>query len=110
MKMWNLIDKILNNFRMLFSRKASFEWFVIIIMGLIIRTDSLGITSIIRDLSLVPNYYTTMNHFFRANSWTIENIIDCWAKTIKEVAPVTKVEGYSLLIGDGVKQGKEGKN
>lgn len=107
--MWNLIDRILSDFRNLFSRQASFEWFVIIVMGLMVRTDSLGITSVIRELSLDPESYTTMNHFFRANSWRIEDLINCWTKIIKDIAPVCKVGEYSIIIGDGVKQGKESK-
>lgn len=50
--MWNLLNKILANFKGCFSRQASFNWFVIIIIGLMLRSDSLGLTSIIRDLDL----------------------------------------------------------
>lgn len=107
--MWNLIDRILSDFRNLFSRQASFEWFVVIVMGLMVRTDSLGITSIIRELSLNPESYTTMNHFFRSNSWKIENLIAYWTRIIKNTAPVCKVDGYNVMVGDGVKQGKESK-
>ena len=39
------IASILDDLRPCFSRQAAFEWFVIIIFGLIIRCDHLGITS-----------------------------------------------------------------
>ena len=107
--MWKLIDRILSDFRNMFSRQASFEWFVVIVMGLMVRTDSLGITSIIRELSLNYESYTTMNHFFRSNSWQVEKLITCWTNIIKDVAPICKVDEYSIIIGDGVKQGKESK-
>ena len=70
--MWNLLNKILANFKECFSRQASFNWFVIIIIGLMLRSDSLGLTSIIRDLNLSHSSYATMIHFFHASSWTLE--------------------------------------
>lgn len=65
--MWNLLDKILNDFKICFSRKASFNWFVIIIIGFMLRSDSLGVTSVIRDLNIAHSSYATMIHFFHEN-------------------------------------------
>lgn len=59
-----IYHKISNNFKTCFSRQASFNWFVVIIIGLMIRTDILGLTSIIRDLALNPKGYELMIHFF----------------------------------------------
>lgn len=50
--MLNIIEKILCHFESCFSRKAAFRWFVIIITGLMLRSDKLGVTSILRDLPL----------------------------------------------------------
>lgn len=72
--MWNLLNKILTNFKECFSRQASFNWFVIIIIGFMLRSDSLGVTSVIRDLNLSHSSYATMIHFFYASSWTLETI------------------------------------
>ncbi len=44
--MLNIIEKILCHFESCFSRKAAFRWFVIIITGLMLRSDKLGVTSI----------------------------------------------------------------
>jgi len=107
--MWKFIDQILCEFRKCFSRQASFEWFVIIVIGCMIRSDAQGITTLVRDLYINPELYTTMLEFFRANSWNIDAMITCWVKVIKKFAPIHKVDGYTILIGDGVKQSKEGK-
>ena len=53
--MLNFIDKILCQFESCFSRKASFRWFVTITIGFILRSDKLGVTSVIRDLALSPD-------------------------------------------------------
>ncbi|WLR42541.1 hypothetical protein LC087_17925 [Bacillus carboniphilus] len=52
--MWKRIDKELSEFKTCFTRQATYEWFVIIVIGLILRSDQLGLTSIIRELSLAP--------------------------------------------------------
>ena len=52
--MLNFIENILLCFRPCFSRKSAFGWFVTIIVDLMVRSDMLGITSVIRDLALDP--------------------------------------------------------
>ena len=108
--MLEYIDKILNHFKSCFSRQSAFQWFVVIIVGLMIRSDKLGTTSIIRDLALNPKLYETMNHFFRASSWSLESIKLKWFEVVNSAAPLYKEEGYTILIGDGVKQAKEGRH
>lgn len=44
----------------------SFKWFVTIIAEPMIRSDYLELTSIIRDLTLMPSLYPSLEHFFRA--------------------------------------------
>lgn len=108
--MLEYIEKILNNFKSCFSRQSAFQWFVVIIVGLMIRSDKLGTTSIIRDLALNPKLYETMNHFFRASSWSLDSIKLKWFEVVNCSAPLYKEEGYTILIGDGVKQAKEGRH
>lgn len=47
-------------FESCFSRKAAFHWFVTITLGLMLRSDKLGVTSVIRDLALRPDCYVSM--------------------------------------------------
>ena len=64
MPMLNFMNKILSCFESCFSRKAAFRWFVIITVGLMLRSDKLGVTSVIRDLALKPDCYISILHFF----------------------------------------------
>lgn len=107
--MLEYIEKILNNFKSCFSRQSAFHWFVVIIVGLMIRSDKLGTTSIIRDLALNPKLYETMNHFFRASSWKLHAIKLKWFEVVASSSSLYKEEDYTILIGDGVKQAKEGR-
>lgn len=107
--MWKLLDDIFNRFRICFSREAAFNWFVIIILGIMIRSDSLGISSVIRDLSIDHKHYSSMMQFFRANSWKLDVLRNQWISIVKSIAPLWQQDGMTILIGDGVKQSKEAR-
>ncbi len=107
--MLNFIENILCHFETCFSRKDAFRWFVSITIGLMLRSDKLGVTPIIRDLALHPGCYGSMLHFFRASSWSLEEIRKRWPSAVKQYAPLYKEGGLHVLVGDGVKQSKEGR-
>lgn len=107
--MLNFIEKILCCFESCFSRKAAYRWFVVIITGLMLRSDKLGVTSIMRDLALAPGCYDSMLHFFRASSWSLDGIRKRWFSAVREHAPLYMEGRFHVLVGDGVKQSKEGR-
>lgn len=107
--MLNFIDKVLCCFESCFSRKAAFRWFVTITLGLMLRSDKLGVTSVIRDLALCPDCYLSMLHFFRASSWSLDEVRQRWFLAVRQFAPLYKEGDFHILIGDGVKQSKEGR-
>lgn len=109
MIMLNFIENILCHFESCFSRKAAFRWFVAITIGLMLRSDKLGVTSIIRDLALSPGCYDSMLHFFRASSWSLEDIRRRWFSAVSQYVPLHKEGNFHVLVGDGVKQSKEGR-
>ncbi len=74
-----------------------------------LRSDKLGLTSVIRDLSLCPECYEPMLHFFRASSWSLEKVRKCWFSAAKRYAPLYQEDDFHVLVGDGVKQAKEGR-
>ena len=47
-----------------FSRRTTYCWFVLVFVGFILRTDNFGVSSIIRALTLAPENYTCLLHFF----------------------------------------------
>lgn len=106
--MWNCIENILSCFRTSFSRKKAYGWFVTIILGLMTRVDKLGLSSVIRSMSLHPRVYESMLHFFRANSWSLDDVMEQWHKVVSGHSPVFCIFSRHILIGDGVKQTKEG--
>ena len=107
--MWNRIEKILMSFRNQFSREAAFRWFCVIVIGFMLRSDHLGITSVIRDLALDGNNYENLRHFFYSTAWSLDKLRHCWYAAVRDSGLVHTVNGRSVLAGDGVKQSKEAK-
>jgi FOG: Transposase len=54
----------------------------VIITGLMIRSDRLGVTSIIRDLSLSPRCYENLIHFFRSSAWSLDALRQKWLRIV----------------------------
>lgn len=109
--MIKFIDKIISEFRTCFTRKAAFEWFAVIILGFMVRSDSMGVTSIIRDLCIDECLYTTMMHFFRSASWSVSRVFETWCHIILKYAPIMRDDdGSVILISDCTKISKEAKH
>ena len=97
------------SFRECFRRKATFRWFVILVIAFILRDDKLGVTSAIRTFVLdAPKYYGAL-HFFRSTAWTTGTVRQKWYRIVFDSGKAIKVNGKTILAGDGVKQSKEGR-
>ena len=104
----NFLDQVLTSFRECFSREATFQWFVVIISGLLIRTDHLGVTSVIRGLFLRPDYMGLIG-FFRSSAWDLETLSAKWYTLVRKYGALERHGEAVILVGDGVKQPKEGR-
>ncbi len=107
--MLNFIENVLCCFESCFSRKAAFNWFVSITIGLMLRSDKLRVTSVMRGLALGSGCYDSMLHFFRASSWSLAGIRKRWFSAVRLYAPLYKEGNCHVLVGDGVKHPKEGR-
>ncbi|MCL2374891.1 MAG: hypothetical protein FWC65_06585 [Treponema sp.] len=106
--MMDFVNDLLLGFRPCFSRNATFEWFVVIIAGLLVRTDSLGVTSVIRGLLLTTGYMGLIG-FFRSSAWILDDLIEKWCELVRQNAPLVKYGDAVVMVGDGVKEPKEGR-
>ncbi len=75
-----------------------------------VRSDHLGVTSVIWKLGICPGLHESMIHFFRATSWGLDQVRQSWYETIKANAPIFRKDTWNILIGDGVKQSKEARH
>ena len=96
-------------FRKCFTRRKTFEWFIVIVVGFMIRNDNLGVTSVIRSLLIDPISYVTIINFFRSNAWALDKLMVTWWSIVYKCAPIVRKNGYTVIIGDGIKKSKEGR-
>ena len=108
-KIWRYINDILLQFRDCFSREATFLWFLIVVVGLMTRSDHLGVSSIIRELLIDPKKYPSLIHFFHSTAWTLKRLQNKWIDIIRHSGYLFRLQGFIVLIGDGVKQAKESR-
>ena len=103
------LDAIFEVFRPCFSRKATFYWFIIVIVRFYVRCDHNGLTSIIRWLSLTPTCYDSLIKFFYSTAWSVDTLFPLWVTWVLTHCPLMEFEGRLLLIGDGIKIAKESR-
>lgn len=76
---------------------------------MIIRSDFRGVTSIIRALTIEPNQYHNMLHFYRSTAFNIPHLKLCWIRIVMNHVTLKTLEGHILGVGDHSKFIKEGK-
>lgn len=108
--MLKLIERILQQFRICFKREETFGWFVVIIVGMLLRTEVRGITTIIGCLSLDPGCYEAMLHFFRSRAYDLDRIKSTWQDIVLEHIEPVMMDDYMMLIGDHIKVSKEARH
>jgi hypothetical protein len=74
-----------------------------------LSSDSAGITSIVRILGLEPVGYEALVHFFHSRAWTLAVVKIQWMRVVKNSGTLFTENEMPILIGDGVKQSKEGR-
>jgi len=102
-KVWEYINNTLMGFRGCFSREATFNWFIIATLGMMLRSDHLGVSSVIREFQINSDlYYLCLLHFFHSNAWKLADLQRTWLETVQASGTIFNVFGKPLLIGDGI--------
>ena len=93
-----------------FSRLRSFLWFATAVAGLTVRTERLGVTSIVRSLKLQPRLYHTLLKSFHSDAVQLDRLSALWARAVLRLFPdPLRVNGRRVLVADGIKVAKCGK-
>ena len=93
-----------------FSRLRSFLWFATAVAGLSVRTELLGVTSIVRALKLAPRFYNKLLDSFHSSAVKLDRLSALWTQTVLRLFPQPlRINGRRILVGDGIKIPKRGK-
>jgi hypothetical protein len=103
------VETFLRTMRPAFSRKATWVWFVIVYVGFVVRTDSYGVSSVVRALWLAPAAYPGLLHFFHSTAWSVETLFACWWQWVARQEVAHGINGRVVLLGDHTKNLKDAR-
>jgi len=112
MALWISWWKMVRQLRPAFARQTTFLWFALCLVGLTIRPDLRGVTSLVRALGLKEVFYDRLLDFFHSKAVLVDSLAALWCRLILTVLPaslVPKVNDRPVLIGDGIKLAKTGR-
>ena len=112
MVLWIQWWKIVRQLRPAFARERTFLWFALCLVGLTVRPDLRGVTSLIRAVGLKEVFYDRLLDFFHSKGVAVESLATLWCRLILTVLPallVPMVNDRPIFIGDGIKLAKTGR-
>jgi hypothetical protein len=110
MSLWIAWKNAIWLLRPAFSRLRSFLWFATAVAGLAVRTELLGVTSIVRALKHKPRYYNPLLESFHSSAVKLDRLSGLWTQAVLRLFPQPlRVNGRRVLVGDGIKIPKCGR-
>ncbi len=101
------LSALLMSFQDRFPRGATFQWFVVAVLGFLVRLDHHGVSSSIRWLQIRPELYEPFLAFFRSKALKLDAVLQHWQSLVSQHCAVRTRAGAFVLIGDGIKVAKE---
>ena len=109
MRLWINWFKAVSYLRDACSRRKTFYWMVIALLGFCVRTDLAGVTSFIRAGFVKGPLYRRLLDMFHSPALDVGKLTSLWIKLVLRLfKPVTFGE-YMVLLADGLKAPKEGR-
>jgi hypothetical protein len=107
--LWKEWTQAFSELRLAFSRQATFLWAMTICAAMAVRTDTSGVTSLVRALGLSPRCYHRILAVIHSRAIDLDRLGELWVGLLLKLCIPACVDGYLLLIADGISVGKEGK-
>src|SRR5208283_734206 len=103
---WNLVCDL----RSACARTQTFLWMSLCLAGMTVRKDLRGVTSIVRALGLEPACYDRLLDFFHSPALDLTKLTCAWCTLVFRLDPgILRVNGWPVLVGDGIKVAKAGR-
>src|SRR5450631_2839087 len=110
MPLWVLWWNALQMLRPAFSRLQTIFWFATTVAGFTVRTEHLGVTSIVRALKLDAGCYGSLIKNMHSSAVRLDEVNALWTRVVLKLFPSpVRVNGRRVLVGDGIKAPKRGK-
>ena len=106
MPWWNAIWLL----RPAFSRLRTFLWFATAVAGFTVRTELLGVTSLVRALKLEARFYNKLVDHFHSPAVKLDRLSALWTQVVLRLFPQPlRINGRCIVVGDGIKIPKRGR-
>jgi len=103
---WNLVCDL----RSACARTQTFLWMSLCLAGMTVRKDLLGVTSIVRALGLEPACYDRLLDLFHSSALDLTKLTCAWCALVFRLdSGILRVNGRPVLVGDGIKVAKAGR-
>ncbi len=109
MELYEHLEQIIVKLRPAFSREASFEWFVLLLWGLLLTTQPATVTSYVNGIGLSEGYYHQALHWFHSSAFSIDELCYRWGCWLRRHPHTHCLRGQLVYVGDGIKVSKEGR-
>ena len=107
--MFKELNKFLIFMENAFAKEATHHWFIVVFIAFIVRTDTLGVTSIVRALALMPSTYELILHFFHSKAWTVKSLTTIWWQWLMTKQLAYTIDNRLILLADHTKTPKDGR-
>jgi tetratricopeptide (TPR) repeat protein len=109
MELWMAWNACVEGLRPACSRQATFAWMRIVLMGLCVRADLAGVTSLVRALALRPDRYLRLLALLHSEALRLGVLTALWVRFCRTRFSPVQVGGAWVCLADGLKVLKEGR-
>ena len=109
MKLWAEWFRCVSELRPACTRKATFLWMSLALLGLSVRAELAGVTSFVRAAGLAPEAYRKLLHLFHSPGLAVDRLTELWIALARRVFVPLRVGDRLVLVADGLKIPKEGR-
>jgi len=109
MKLWIEWFRCVHELRTACSRKRTFVWMCLVLVGFSIRTELLGVTSFVRACFLKPEKYRRLLYLFHTPALNLDKLTKLWITLALKLFTPLICQDHVILVADGLKVAKEGK-
>jgi hypothetical protein len=109
MQLWQEWFRCVQALRPACARQRTFGWMSLVLAGLSIRADRAGVSSFVRALGLKASCYRRLLYVCHTPGLQLEVLSASWVRLALKVFTPLRLGGRLVVIGDGLKVGKEGK-
>ena len=102
-------EQILCALRPVFRREKTFDWFVLLMWGVLLSTAPPAVTSYVNAVGLSEKFYAQALHWFHATAFHVEGLCAHWSHWLQAHPQSLRLRGERVYIGDGIKVSKEGR-